>query len=613
MSVTPTTLLTLCAVLVATGVTAPARAQQAPPPAPVPSPRQLFDQTCQTCHGNASVPRAADPAVLRRMTPERIYEALTTGVMQAQAQALSDPAKRALAEYLGDRKLGAGETGSADRMPNRCDVASAGRRRTTGGDWNGWGADLANTRFQPTRAAGLPAVQVPRLALKWAFAVPGATAVYGQPTVVDGRVFVGADTGFVYALDQRTGCVHWAYQAHAGVRSAVTVGPIAGARRGAFFGDLKGNVYAVDVVTGALVWTMRADEHALTRITAAPVLHRERLYVSVASFEEGASTSPRYPCCTFRGSVLALRADTGAVAWKTYTIADEPKPTRLSPAGVQMHGPSGAGVWNAPTIDPRRNALYVGTGNNYSRPTTGTSDAVMAFDLQTGKVLWTQQALADDAWIPACAPGAALAGNCPEDLGPDYDFGASPILKSLPGGRRLLITVAKSGIAWAMDPDKEGAVVWKTPEPARAAGPEGEMVWGAAADDRHLYVGLTSGGVAAYRLTSGAIAWTTPIPPADPSRRSGHSGAVTVTPGMVYSGGWDGVLRALEADSGRVVWQYDTMRDFDTVNKMPARGGSMGAPGATVAGGMVFVGSGYIGVRNGTPGNVLLAFGPAGQ
>ena len=137
------------------------------------------------------------------------------------------------------------------------------------------------------------------------------------------------------------------------------------------------------------------------------------------------------------------------------------------------------------------------------------------------------------------------------------------------------------------------------------------MVWGAAADARHLYVGLTTGGVAAYRLATGAPAWVTPLAPIEASRRGGHSGAVSVTPGMVFSGGWDGVLRALEADSGRVVWQFDTQRDFDAVNKAPARGGSMGAPGPTIAGGMVFVGSGYIGFRNGTPGNVLLAFGPS--
>ena len=209
-------------------------------------------------------------------------------------------------------------------MPNRCEPSSTPRRGAAR-DWNGWGADLANTRYQPAPASGLQAVQVPRLVLRWAFALPGATAVYGQPTAVDGRVFVGADTGYVYALDQQTGCVHWAFQAQAGVRSAVTIGAIAAGRRGAFFGDLRGNVYAVDAATGALVWSVRADDHALARITASPVLYRDRLYVSVASNEEGASTSPRYPCCTFRGSVLALQAATGAVAWKTYTITDRPR------------------------------------------------------------------------------------------------------------------------------------------------------------------------------------------------------------------------------------------------------------------------------------------------
>ena len=579
------------------------------PAAPPLSARQQFDQSCQTCHGNPTVPRAADPSVLRRMTPERIYDALTTGVMQSQAQALSDQARRGIAEYLGDRKLGAGASGAVDRMPNRCEAVPA---RAQGGTaaWNGWGADLSNTRFQPASAAGLPAVQVPRLALKWAFALPGATAVYGQPSVVDGRVYVGADSGYVYALDQRTGCVRWGFQAQAGVRNAVTVGALDARRRAAYFGDLKGNVYAVDVATGAQVWTTRVEDHALTKIVAAPVLYRGRLYVPVASSEEGASTSSRYPCCTFRGSVVALQADTGAVAWKTYLIADAPVPTRMSPAGTQMFGPSGAGVWNTPTIDPQRNALYVGTGNNYSRPVTALADAVVALNLDTGAVLWSHQALPDDAWIPGCAPTAAPAGNCPENVGPDYDFGASPILKTLPGGRRLLLAIAKSGVARALDPDRKGALVWKTPAPAIPAGPEGEMVFGAAADNRHLYVGLTSGGVAAYRLATGVLAWTTPLAPSEASRRGGHSAAVSVTPGMVFSGGWDGVLRALEADSGRMVWQFDTQRDFDTVNQAPARGGSMGAPGPTIAGGMVFVGSGYIGFRNGTPGNVLLAFGP---
>ena len=345
-------------------------------------------------------------------------------------------------------------------------------------------------------------------------------------------MFVGADTGYVYALDQQTGCVHWAFQAQAGVRSAVTIGAIAAGRRGAFFGDLRGNVYALDAATGALVWTSRADDHA------AGADHRvARCCIAIASTcrWRPARRAPA-PARVIRAARSAAacwrcRRPTGAVAWKTYTITDPPAPTRLSPAGVQMHGPSGAGVWNAPTIDPLRNALYVGTGNNYSRPTTPASDAVMAMDLDTGKVLWTQQVLPDDAWIPACAAGAAPAGNCPENIGPDYDFGASPILKTIAGGRRLLISVAKSGVAWAMDPDRGGAVVWKTPPPKTPPGPEGEMVWGGAADDRHLYVGLTSGGVAAYRLATGEPAWTTPLAPADahaprrPERRGhGHAG-----------------------------------------------------------------------------------------
>ncbi len=649
------------------------------------SPRQAFDQSCQTCHGNPTVARAADPAVLRTMTPERIYAAMTTGAMQAQAQGLSDDLKRGIAEYLGDRKLGATESGDAARMPNRCDATGAGvqgnsaggavggpANRTTdrstgpesvraatrsgssgdgsssggasgaqGASWNGWGVDAANTRFQPRNSAGLAVADVSRLRLKWAFGVPGATAVYGQPTIVDGRVFVGADTGYVYALDQATGCVRWSFQADAGVRSAVTVGSLAATRASAtrvseasasevstvaYFGDLNGNVYALDVASGRQVWKVSVDAHALTRITASPVLHAGRLYVSVSSMEEGASTSPRYPCCTFRGSVVALRADTGAQVWKTYTIPEAPKPTRVNSAGIQQFGPSGGSVWSSPTIDPRRNALYVGTGNAYSRPVASTTDSLMAFDLSDGRVLWSVQALANDAWIPGCAPGVTLGatlgatlpasvGNCPDDVGPDYDFGASPILKTLPSGRRLLLSVQKSGDVWAHDPDRRGALVWKAPlaqSPAGPAGPDGELVWGAAADGGRIYMGLSSGGVAARRLTDGGSAWITPFQPA-PGRRGGHSGAVSAIPGAIFSGGWDGVLRAFEAETGSVLWEFDTQRDFETTNRVAARGGSMGAPGPTIAGGMVFVGSGYIGVRNGAAGNVLLAFSVDGQ
>jgi polyvinyl alcohol dehydrogenase (cytochrome) len=574
-------------------------------PAPV-SGRQLFDQTCTACHGNTDVPRAADPAVLRRMTPELIYQALTTGVMRPQAEGLSGEGRRAIAEYLGDRKLGTGAPRDAGAMPNRCAAGGPTGNQGAAPAWNGWGVDAMNTRFQPAEGAGLTAAAVSRLRLKWAFGVPGASSVYGQPTVSGGRVFVGADTGYVYALDAASGCVHWSFQAQAGVRSAVVVGSAAG-RAAAFFGDMKGAVYGVDAANGALIWRAVADDHALARITAAPALHRDRVYVSVSSGEEGASTSARYPCCTFRGSIVALRVDTGQQVWKTFTIADAPQPTRRSATGTQQFGPSGAGVWNTPTIDVRRNALYVGTGNAYSRPAAETTDAVVAFNLDSGAIVWTAQAVEGDAWIPGCGPTAPAAANCPEPLGPDYDFGASPILVARPDGRRMLISPQKSGIVWAHDPDRQGAVVWKAPLAGAQPAADGEMVWGGATDGERVYVGLNTGGVTALNVATGSRAWTARIEAAE-GRRQGHSGAVSAIPGIVFSGGWDGVLRALAADSGRIVWQFDTVREFDTVNRVPARGGSMGAAGPTIAGGMVFVGSGYIGVRSGTVGNVLLAF-----
>ncbi len=261
-------LIVLVVVLVLS--TADAGFAQAPPP---PSARQLFDQSCTACHGNPEVSRAADPAVLRRMTPERIYEALTTGVMRVQAQDLSDAARRGIAEYLGDRKLGAGTSGDAKLMPNRCETNPAVLDLSRAPAWNGWGVDLANTRFQPAGAAGLSAAEVPKLRLKWAFGFPGASAVYGQPTLAGGRVFVGADTGYVYALEQVSGCVHWSFQAQAGVRSAVTVGPVVGtARVAAYFGDMKGNVYAVDAASGEPIWKVERRgprAHAHHRCTCA--------------------------------------------------------------------------------------------------------------------------------------------------------------------------------------------------------------------------------------------------------------------------------------------------------------------------------------------------------
>jgi len=493
---------------------------------------------------------------------------------------------------------------AAAQMPNRCATSSAVTSVTSSPSWNGWGADAGNTRFQPAAAAQLSAADVPRLKLKWAFGFPGARAVSGQPAVVAGRVFVSSDTGDVYALDSMSGCVHWTFHADAAVRSSVTVERAgAGKPYAVFFGDARANVYALDAVSGETLWKVHVDDHPLARITGGVRFFEGRVYVPVASGEEGAGGNPAYECCTSRGSVVALDAATGKQIWKTYTIPESPKRTTKNAAGTQLWGPSGAGVWNSPTIDSRRRALYVGTGNAYSAPTATTTDAIVAMDVESGAILWSAQGTSNDVWLAACLGNATLG------CGPDQDFGSPPIMKTLQGGKSLLIAGQKSGNVWAYDPDNKGAVVWRSPLVSNTTEFGGKIVWGGAADEENAYFGLGPGGIAAVRLRDGQRQWFASLQPAGSPAHPGQDGALTVIPGAVISGGWDGVLRILSSTDGHTLWEYNTVRDFETVNRVAAKGGSMGAPGPVVAGGLLFVPSGYVGVRNGAPGNVLLVFG----
>ena len=547
------------------------------------------------------------------MTPEAIRDALTTGSMREQAQDLTEAGKRSLAEYLGGRKLDVAQIGDARSMPNQCAGHPPIGDISASPAWNGWGNDVSNARFQPAKAAGLSADRAPRLKLKWAFGFPGATAVYGQPAIVAGRVFVGVDTGFVYSLDAATGCVYWSFLAQAAVRSAISAGPVPRPDQGSakfaiYFGDVKANVYALDAATGELLWTTSVEDHPIARVTGSPSLYGNRLYVPVASLEEPAGVNSSYPCCTFRGSVIALDAGTGRQMWKTYTIAESPKPTRKNSKGVQLWAPAGGGVWNSPTIDVKRHAIYVGTGDAYTEPAPRTTDSIMALDMDTGKILWAVQDTGNDAWLAGCPPENPPE-NCPKVLGPDYDFGASSILKNLSNGHSILVAGQKSGDVWAHDPDRKGVVVWKTRTASQPPGAAGQIVWGGAADERNAYFGLNSGGLIALEISNGERRWFTPLDPApDAIQHRGQDGAVTATAGVLFSGGWDGVLRALSTSDGRVLWEFNMAREFKTVNGVAARGGSMGAAGPVVAGGTLFAGAGYAGVQNGTSGNVLLAF-----
>jgi polyvinyl alcohol dehydrogenase (cytochrome) len=475
--------------------------------------------------------------------------------------------------------------------------------------------DGGNSRYQPT--AGLAAEQVGQLKVKWAFGFPNGTSAYGQPTVTGGRVYVGSDNGFVYALDAASGCVYWSFQSSGGVRTAISVGK-AGSKYAAYFGDVKANVYAVDAETGALLWRKSAESHPLARVTGAPILHDGRLYVPVASFEEGSGPNLKYECCTFRGSLVAYDATSGEQMWKSYTIPERPRPTKKNSVGTQLYGAAGAAVWSAPTIDSKRNAIYVATGDAYTSPAADSSDAVMAFDLRSGIPLWTHQFTPNDAYLVGCAAGK---DNCPDVMGPDFDFGNSPILRTLPNGKSVIVIGQKSGAAWGIDPDKEGALLWEHKVGAGSA--LGGIEWGSAADERNGYfatadqqLGAKAGGLAALNLATGEQVWHTP-PPAGECQgvacAQAQSAAITVIPGVVFSGATNGVIRAYAASDGHVLWEFNTARPFTTVNGVAAKGGSLNGPGPIVAGGMMFMNSGYAYLGFGSAGNVLLAFSVDGK
>ncbi|MGA2133637.1 MAG: PQQ-binding-like beta-propeller repeat protein [Bryobacteraceae bacterium] len=574
----------------------------------------VYQKHCAQCH-DKGVGRAPQLLTLSLSTPERALAALTTGKMAEQGKALTPEEARAVAMFVTGKSFGADQAMTQGQC---ADPPAAFEKPFSGPYWNGWGVDPSNRRMQPAAMAGLRAEQVPQLRLKWAFGFPGAGKAFAQPTVVGGRIFAGSDTGKVYALDARTGCILWAFKADRPVRSAISIGPV-GAKWAAYFGDQSAQAYAVDAATGALLWKVRVEDHPAAMITGAPALYDGRLYVPDSSYEEVTGASPKYECCKFRGAVSALDAATGKLIWKSYTIADEPQPVRKNKQGTQLYGPSGAGVWSSPTIDPKRHAVYVVTGDAYSDPPARTSDAFLAFDMDTGKLLWSRQLTAGDAYNLGCPTG----DNCPESKGPDFDFGCSPNLVDLPNGKRALIAGQKSGMVHALDPDQQGELLWQTR--VGKGGPLGGVQWGNASDGQNVYAAVSDhfatpdkpkagGGMFALKLATGERVWSTPPPGCGDKLNcsAAQSAAVTVIPGVVFSGSLDGHLRAYATGNGSIIWDVDTAIEYQSVNNVKAKGGSLDGPGPVVVGGILYVNSGY-GMFGEMPGNVLLAFSVDGK
>ena len=588
--------------------------------AQAPDGEALFETHCAVCHVNPPEEDIPTVDAMSVLTPNAVVASMTEGNMRIQGEPLTPDERAAVAQFLTGRpvveRIAPFSAGLCAGPPPLPTLAA-------GTIWNGWGPDTLNTRFQPD-TGGLAAGDVPGLALKWAFGIPDVTQSRAQPAVIGGRVFMGSMTGAVYALDAATGCTYWTYEARAGVRTAISVGPVESGYA-VYFADAEARAYAVDAQTGEEIWSYKVDDHPAARSTGSPALFDGRLYVVTSGVsEETAASMPDYECCTFRGSLTSLDAATGEVVWKTYTVP-EPQPRGTSTSGAQLWGPAGVAIWSAPTVDPKRGMIYAASGNAYADPAPGTSDAIIAFSIATGEIQWINQVIpGGDIWILGCdaqsTGGDENAGdnpNCPEEVGPDFDFSASPGLVTLADGSDLLVLPQKSGVGYALDPDRNGAVVW---EYRWGRGSPVGGVWGSTTDGERAYFAVadqfteTPGGLHAVDVATGERVWYMPPEPRlctpGPGCSAAQSAALTSIPGVVFSGAADGGMRAYDAETGEIVWTFNTNREFDTVNGVAANGGSMDGPGPVVAGGMLFVTSGNGGIV-GSPGNVLLAFEPA--
>ncbi len=575
----------------------------------------IYRQRCSACHDHAQDRIPPKVLIATTRAPEDVIDTLTLGVMRPQATGLTADQIRAVAVYLTNKQP------APRAAPDANPCAAPANPALTPHDWRSWGGDLTSSRYQAD--GGLSAAQVPHLKLRWTFAFPGRAA-FGQPAVIGDMVIAGGTGARVFALNADTGCTYWSYYAGSLVRTGIVVGKLTAAQSAdhkehitAWFGDDKGTLHAVDVRDGKPLWTQRLDNHPIARLVGTPQLYSGVLYAPVSSFEEVAAADPKYHCCTFRGSLVAVSAGSGKILWQSFTIRRPASAATAASAasGKALTGPAGGSIFSAPTIDAKRNLIYVGTGDSYTSVESDSTDAILALRRSDGKRMWTRQVRKNDAWIMLCK-GQAV-GNCPAPLGPDFDFSSSPMLMHVKD-RELLVAGAKSGIAYGFDALAHGNILWQ--QPLAKGTNNGAILWGPANDGERTYFATSEysleeqkGPGVLYSLDplSGEILWKTPTPESPCAwgpKNCAHSllAGVAMVPGVVFAGAMDGRIRAYNARDGKIIWDFDTGGTFDSVNGAKGHGGAIDYGGQVIAHGMLFVISGSM--RQ--PGNLLLAFSP---
>jgi polyvinyl alcohol dehydrogenase (cytochrome) len=578
--------------------------------------KRIFYTTCYTCHKDTIGNVAPGYSVMSAMTPRAILASMDNGKMRTQAAKLNEKERKAVAEWLTNSEL------KSTVLPGEAYTSFSIRKNSPSVfDYSGWGGDIAGTGFRNTEQAGISLSNINSLQLKWAFAFPDATIVRSKPAIVDDWLVVGSQFGDLFAINRKTGKPGWHFTASAAIRGAVVIQKQKNSIT-AFFADFSTNVYAIDVKTGKQLWYKRAGIDAQSATTGSVAVYNGKVFVPITSTEVGAAMNGDYNCCFSTGGVVALDAMTGKQIWQYRVITEPAKETGKKKNGKSFYGPSGAPVWCSPTIDAKRGLVYIGTGENYTRPTTGSSDAIQALDIKTGKLIWNFQATSGDAYNVACP----VFINCPEKSGPDFDFGMAPILVKRKDGKDILVAGQKSGVVYALLP-ANGKVLWQTR--IGKGGKLGGIHWGMATDGENVYATNAdnliaidksdstrkpSPGIYALDLITGKVIWETPAPGCADKRDClpFNSAAPAVIPGVVFAGSLDGHIRGYATKDGKILWDFDTAKGYDIINGIKAKGGAIDGPAPVIADGMLFVNSGY-GMFGQMGGNVLLAFAVDGS
>lgn len=589
--------------------------------------RAVYKDTCAACHDNPEATRSPSLDTLRQMRVQGISYAINEGKMKAQASRLSEDEKRVLIDYL------VGNEPTSDEWI--AEMACSAERRQV--DVNAtptvatFGFNKQNHRSLSPAQAGLTTEDFENLELAWAIGFPGATTMRSQPAVVGSTLFLPvADAAKVFAINiDGEPCLQWVYQSEIPLRSSAAYGQLEDGRHVLALSDQGANAHLVDAKTGESIWKTHVGSSALSLTTGTPVIHEDKVIVPISQYEISVAADEKHVCCTSHGAVTALNAKSGEKIWTTHTM-EEAKPIRDRGDGQMIWGPSGAPIWNSPAIDEKRGVLYVGTGEATSEPAHKNTNSILAMDLDDGSIKWSFQATADDIYISGCGR-EPRSKNCPkpeDTVYLDVDFGASVILGKAKDGSDLIFAGQKSGALWALDPDQKGKVVWRQNFGEGSA--LGGIHWGIAFDGERVFAPINraySWGVQGKDKTEkpgihavsadGDVLWTFASEPDCSGDRQervrgcegniGMSGAPTVVDGAVVEGSLDGFLRAFNAKTGKLLFQFDTAKTFETINGVDAKGGAIDNASIVAANGYLFVNSGY-GMFGQMPGNVMLAF-----